>query len=149
MQPTTSFQTLKRSTIRITDMNTDRVWDIRDDTPMSIIVQYIDIQIQMSKFKDITEIARNDPAEAKAMVLAADDASAAYLLAIFQFSYPETTMDEILTHFSYEDRQELCQLFFTLRTQRSSTQLARTPQTAAGNGASKPATTATRSHHKR
>lgn len=118
MTSTTGFTTLKRSTIPVTDLNTDTTWDIRDDYPMDVAVQFIDIQ---AKLKDYQELASAGDAEAaKALILESDQMSAEFILAIFQHSYPEMTLDEIKEHFAYEDRMNLGALFFTLRMNRFS-----------------------------
>jgi hypothetical protein len=124
MQPTTSFHTIKRGTIAVTDENSEppRTWQIRDDTPTEIILQYLDVQMRLQAYGDLQQLLREDPAQAKAAIAEADHLVTEYLLAIFQFSYPETTLAEIQQHFAYEDRQNLAALFFIRRMQRFSTQ---------------------------
>lgn len=151
----TSFHTLKRGTIDVTDENCEppKTWRIRDDTPMAIIVQYIDIMMQLRQYEHLRERIADDPAQAtqvKEAYLAMDRMHAEYLLAVFQHSYPETTLAEIEEHFASEDRQELAALFFIRRTQRSSQQqssVVAMAQTQAHTLASKTTTNPKRRTH--
>ena len=110
-----NFHTIKRSIVTVTDDNDGTTWELADDVPMAIIAQFLAIQNQVSNWQTSTE--SQDIIDGLAE---SERAINEVCVAIFQHTYPDFTENDLVQHFSYEDRMLLGKLFFLRRSSRLS-----------------------------
>lgn len=129
--------------VRKTVAGETRVWKLRDDVSAETMIRFF----ELARAEQTAEAAADQAADGEGgptrgpargvaeAFRAADRVYVAVLVEIFRHTYPETTEAELRAAFSYEERKQLVDLFFSLAGFASSG-----PSSGAPNSTPMPAT---------
>lgn len=121
-----NFDTLTHDTVEISKRG--RTWLLRDDVPAKTMMRAFGLFSTQERIETAIKAAQaahpDDMDAAMAEFQASYDAleqqAAAHVGAIFRHTDPDITDEELRAVFSFEEMMQLVQLFFTLRSHRSS-----------------------------